>query len=63
MFAAGTRTSVKNNSAVSASGWPTLSSLRPRSKPAMPVSTANRVMPLAFFSGLVLAATMTRSAW
>lgn len=29
---------------------------------SMPVSTANRVMPLDFFSGLVRAATITRSA-
>jgi hypothetical protein len=56
------RTSSKNSSAVSDSVCPTLSSLRPRSKPGMPASTANSVMPLDFFSGLVRAATITRSA-
>ncbi len=61
-LASGTRTSVKKSSAVSDSSWPTLSSLRPRSKPAMPVSTPNSVMPLAPFSGEVRAATTTRSA-
>ena len=62
-FSSGTRTSSKNSSAVSDSSWPTLSSLRPRVKPAMPSSTMNRVMPLAPLDGSVRAATMTRSAW
>ncbi len=53
---------MKNSSAVSDSVWPTLSSLRPRLKPSMSASTPNRVMPLAPFSGLVRAATTTRSA-
>ena len=57
-----TRTSSKNSSAVSDSSWPTLSSLRPREKPSATVSTPNSVMPLAFFSGAVRAATTTRSA-
>ena len=59
----GTRTSVKYNSAVSASSCPALSSLRPRWKPGMPSSTTNKVMPLAPPAGSVRAATMTRSAW
>ena len=56
------RTSSKKSSAVSDSSWPTLSSLRPRLKPALAVSTPNSVMPRAFFSGEVRAATTTRSA-
>ena len=47
---------------MSDSGCPTLSSFRPRSKPGMPASTANKVMPLAPLSGLVRAATSTKSA-
>ena len=62
MFAAGTRMSSKNSSAVSDSSWPTLSSLRPRENPSMVASTPNSVMPRAFFSGAVRAATTTRSA-
>ena len=62
MLELGTRTFSKNSSAVSDSGWPTLSSLRPREKPSVPFSTAKSVMPLAFFSGVVRVATMTRSA-
>ncbi len=61
-FAAGRRTSEKNSSAVSDGCWPTLSSLRPRSKPGMPVSTANSVMPFAPFDGSVRAATTIMSA-
>ena len=61
-FSSGTRTSVKNSSAVSASGWPTLSSTRPGSNPGMPFSTPKRLMPRAPASGVVRAATMTRSA-
>ncbi len=62
MFSDGTRTSSKKSSAVSDSSWPTLSSLRPREKPSRVASTANSVMPRAFFSGAVRAATSTRSA-
>ena len=58
----GIRTSSKYSSAVSDSSCPTLSSLRPRLKPSIPVSTPNSEMPLAFFSGVVRAATTTRSA-
>ena len=61
-LATGTRTSWKNSSAVSDSSWPTLSSLRPRLNPAMPVSTASRVMPRAPLPGSVRAAARTRSA-
>ncbi len=61
-LASGTRTSSKNSSAVSDSSCPTLSSFRPRENPGMLASTPNRVMPRAFFSGLVRAATTTRSA-
>ena len=57
-----TRTSSKDSSAVSDSSWPTLSSTRPTLKPSRVVSTAKSEMPLAFFSGLVRAATSTRSA-
>ena len=60
--ASGTRTSWKNSSAVSDSVWPTLSSLRPRVNPSIPVSTPNRVIPRAFLDGSVRAATITRSA-
>ena len=57
-----TRTLSKASSAVSDSSWPTLSSTRPTEKPSSEVSTPKRLMPLAFFSGLVRAATTTRSA-
>ncbi len=61
-LAAGTRTSVKKISAVSCALRPTLSRLRPRSKPAMPRSTTSSDVPYAAFaSGSVLATTMTRS--
>ena len=42
---AGTRTSLKNSSEVSWACMPTLSRLRPRSKPAMPRSTTSRLIP------------------
>ena len=61
-FSCGTRTSVNDSSAVSDSSWPTLSSLRPRANPSRSLSTPNSVMPRAFFSGAVRAATTTRSA-
>ena len=57
-----TRTSSKASSAVSDSSWPTLSSLRPREKPGASDRTPKSVMPRAFFSGAVRAATTTRSA-
>ncbi|MNY12672.1 hypothetical protein D3C86_1457670 [compost metagenome] len=58
----GTRTLSKNSSAVSWACWPTFSSLRPCLKPARPVSTAIRLMPLAPAAGSVLHTTITRSA-
>ena len=44
-LAAGTRTSSKDSSAVSWACWPSLCSLRPRSKPSIPRSTTSRLMP------------------
>ena len=61
-LAAGTRTSSKNSSAVSCALMPTLSRLRPRSKPGMPRSTASSEKPCAPLSGSVRATTSTRSA-
>ena len=45
-LATGTCTSVKNSSAVSWACRPTLSRLRPRSKPSMPRSSTSRLMPV-----------------
>ncbi len=58
-FATGTRTSSKNNSAVSCPFMPTLSSTRPR---RMSFSTTISEIPWAPCAGSVLATTITRSA-
>ncbi|MCY1231747.1 hypothetical protein D9M72_442070 [compost metagenome] len=57
----GTRTLSKNSSVVSAAGWPTLSSLRPRRNPARSASTMIRLTPLLPALGSVLQATSTMS--
>ena len=61
-FSTGTRTSVKNSSAVSWACMPILSRLRPRSKPSMPRSSTSSDMPRWRWRGSVLTAVMTRSA-
>ncbi len=61
-FALGTATLSKNSSAVSWAFMPTLSRLRPRSKPSIPRSTTSRLMPLWPASGSVRQTTITRSA-
>ncbi len=62
-FVAGTRTPSKNSSAVSCPCWPIFFSTRPRLKPSSPsVSTTISEMPLAAFSGSVLATMTTRLA-
>src|SRR6218665_48280 len=60
-LATGTRRLSKNSSAVSAAGWPTLSSLRPRRKPARSASTIIRLTPLAPAAGEVLHTSKTMS--
>src|ERR1035437_3116141 len=60
-FVAGTRTSSKNSSAVSAAFCPIFSSLRPFLNPARSASTRNTDTPLAPAAGSVLATTTTRS--
>ncbi|CFS46054.1 Uncharacterised protein [Mycobacterium tuberculosis] len=52
---------MKDSSAVSWASNPILSSWRPRSNPAMPRSTTNKLNPCAPFSGSVCATTITRS--
>ena len=62
-LAVGTRTSLKNSSEVSAASWPSLSRLRPRSKPSAPsVSTTSSEVPRAPWAGSVLATTTIRLA-
>ena len=59
----GTRTSLKNSSEVSAASMPSLSRLRPRSKPgALSVSTRISEVPRAPWVGSVLQTTMIRLA-
>ena len=61
-FATGTFTSENDSSAVSWACWPSLSRLRPRSKPSIPRSSTIRLMPLCFCDGSVFTAVITRSA-
>ena len=60
-FSFGTRTSVKDSSAVSWACSPILARLRPRSKPSMPRSTTSSEMPWCPASGSVRQTTTTRS--
>ena len=61
-FSAGTFTSLKNSSDVSCAFMPIFLRRWPFSKPGMPRSTSNRLVPLAPAAGSVLATTITRSA-
>ncbi|MDT4822035.1 hypothetical protein FQZ97_552290 [compost metagenome] len=59
---AGRRTSLKNSSDVSCAFRPSFFRRLPFSKPGMPRSTRNRLVPFAPAAGSVLATTITRSA-
>ena len=59
---AGSRTSLKNNRAVSEVCCPILSIFLDFSNPALWASTRKREVPLAPLPGSVMAATITRSA-
>ena len=61
-LATGTRTSSKKSSAVSWPWRPSLSRLRPRSKPGIPRSMTSSDIPAWRWVGSVLTATITRSA-
>ncbi len=60
-FSTGTCTSLKNSSAVSCACMPSLSRLRPRSKPAIPRSTTTSEIPRWRSEGSVFTAVITRS--